>query len=244
LRAQAEAEANARRLAVAQEQWSEYLGQKEQDAAALLSQAQQLQAVLAQLAGDGGGAGNGDAASSAAAAQLAKLVEELEVAATEVGKAAMGVWAICCRQDWGRLVGNPRPARGRFRTASSATLTLGCRRCCHYCSGERHAEASAAVSAAGPRLCRAAQSGSRPRQALVLRGEVPQVVAPPQPTLLATHGTRLQLQPPSAQLEMWQKMLVSVGGRVMSSCQQMQPESMPASPFNCLPAFPIFSRPT
>jgi hypothetical protein len=81
MRAEAAAEAHQRRLQVAQEQWGEYLGQKESDAAALLTRAQQLQTLVAQLAGS-------DAAAATAAAELAKLVEELEVAATEAHASA------------------------------------------------------------------------------------------------------------------------------------------------------------
>ncbi|KAL4856725.1 hypothetical protein ACK3TF_002800 [Chlorella vulgaris] len=81
MRAEAAAEAHQRRLQVAQEQWGEYLGQKESDAAALLTRAQQLQTLVAQLAGSG-------AAAATAAAELAKLVEELQVAATEAHASA------------------------------------------------------------------------------------------------------------------------------------------------------------
>jgi hypothetical protein len=86
LRAEADAEANARRLAVAQEQWSEYLGQKEADAAALLARAQQLQGLLAGMGAAGGGSDG--AAAVVAAAEMGKLLEELGVAAAEARASA------------------------------------------------------------------------------------------------------------------------------------------------------------
>lgn len=99
MRAEAEAEANARKLMVAQEQWSEYLAQKDADASALLARAEALQQLVVQLASVAGGA---DAAAAgapaqppaaapsvaAAAAEAAKLVEELGVAATEARASA------------------------------------------------------------------------------------------------------------------------------------------------------------
>ena len=46
LKAEGEAQHASRRLAVAQEQLAEYAAQKEMDAAALLQQAQQLEALV------------------------------------------------------------------------------------------------------------------------------------------------------------------------------------------------------
>ncbi|KAL4447499.1 hypothetical protein ABPG75_004718 [Micractinium tetrahymenae] len=104
LRAEAEAEANARKLTVAQEQWSEYLAQKDADASALLTRAEALQQLVAQLAAAAGGPGAAAAAAAAAgvpaqppapapsveaaAAEAAKLVEELGVAAAEARASA------------------------------------------------------------------------------------------------------------------------------------------------------------
>ncbi|PRW60318.1 hypothetical protein C2E21_0727 [Chlorella sorokiniana] len=84
LRAEADAEANARRLLVAQEQWTEYLAQKEQDTGALLGRAQQLQGLMQQMAAAAGG----DAAAAAAVAEMGRLVEELGVAAAEARASA------------------------------------------------------------------------------------------------------------------------------------------------------------
>lgn len=84
LRAEADAEANARRLMVAQEQWGEYLGQKAGDSSALLERAQALQALLQQMAPSAGG----DAAAAAALGEMGRLVEELGVAATEARASA------------------------------------------------------------------------------------------------------------------------------------------------------------
>ncbi|KAL4434628.1 hypothetical protein ABPG77_002751 [Micractinium sp. CCAP 211/92] len=104
LRAEAEAEANARKLMVAQEQWSEYLSQKDADASALLARAEALQQLVVQLATAAGGPGAVAAAAAAAgapaqppaaapsvaaaAAEAAKLVEELGVAAAEARASA------------------------------------------------------------------------------------------------------------------------------------------------------------
>lgn len=84
LRAEADAEANARRLTVAQEQWGEYLQQKEADTSALLARAQALQQVLAALAPGAGG----DPNASAAVAEMGRLVEELGVVAAEARASA------------------------------------------------------------------------------------------------------------------------------------------------------------
>ena len=84
LRAEADAEANARRLMVAQEQWGEYLGQKAGDSSALLERAQALQALLQQMAPSAGG----DAAAAAALGEMGRLVEELAVAAKEARASA------------------------------------------------------------------------------------------------------------------------------------------------------------
>ena len=61
-----------------------YLAQKEQDTGALLSRAQQLQGLMAQMAAAAGG----DAAAAAAAAEMGRLVEELGVAAAEARASA------------------------------------------------------------------------------------------------------------------------------------------------------------
>ena len=83
-RAEAEAEAAVRRLGVAQEQWTEYLGQREGDTAALLARARQLAGFMQELAAGAGG----DANAATAAGQAEKLVEELEVAAAEARASA------------------------------------------------------------------------------------------------------------------------------------------------------------
>ncbi len=89
---------------VAQEQWSEYLSQKDADASALLARAEALQQLVVQLATAAGGPGAVAAAAAAAgapaqppaaapsvaaaAAEAAKLVEELGVAAAEARASA------------------------------------------------------------------------------------------------------------------------------------------------------------
>ena len=61
-----------------------YLAQKEQDTGALLSRAQQLQGLMAQMAAAAGG----DTAAAAAVAEMGRLVEELGVAAAEARASA------------------------------------------------------------------------------------------------------------------------------------------------------------
>lgn len=130
MRAEADAEANARKLLVAQEQWGEYLAQKDADASALLARAEALQQLVAQLA-TAGGLGSAAATAGApaaapsmavAAAEAAKLVEELGVAAAEARASASQLRA---ETDRGKR-SSEQVGAGRRHAEGCATHAQGC----------------------------------------------------------------------------------------------------------------------
>eukprot|EP00887_Chlorella_sp_A99_P003240 scaffold9.g3240.t1 len=101
VKAEAEAQASTRRLQVQQEQFAEWLQEKEADTRGLLQRAAALEALLGQLLGAGGAAAaSGSAAAVAAArAELDRLREELESACAEAAANARQL-----REESARLV--------------------------------------------------------------------------------------------------------------------------------------------
>lgn len=125
-----------------------YLSQKEQDTGALLSRAQQLQGLMAQMAAATGG----DAAASAAVAEMGRLVEELGVAAAEARASAAQLKAETERgKRSSSQVGAVRWG-GVLVGAGLAGVRGGCLGCslCHAPAAAGHTAAAAAPPTSSP----------------------------------------------------------------------------------------------